>query len=286
MDFYCRLKNMIYPERVNSKIKPLIISLHLLVGVMVSLLACSRNSAPRIEGMVYIPAEEFIIGSNDMDVNALAKEFGAKQSVYFENEKPMRTIYLGSFYIDKFETTNEEYKLFISKTGRKPPIKWVNGTYPTGKAKHPVVNVTWYDADIYCKWMGKRLPEEEEWEKTARGPKGNKYPWGNEFDIKKGNFTTGDTLPVGNMIEDKSFYGVYDMGGNVMEWTSSWYNPYPNSTLQSKDFGENNRVIKGGYGSVVGHYNLGSFYSRGPFRNYFPPTGKGVDVGFRCANDK
>lgn len=286
MDFFCRLKFLIFPGRTNFKIQPIIISLLLSVGVLVSLLSCSRNSSPEIEGMVYIPGEEFIIGSNDVDVNALAKEFGAKQTAYFENEKPVRTIYLGGFYIDKFETTKEEYKLFISKTGRKPPINWVNGTYQTGKGKHPVINVNWYDADIYCKWMGKRLPEEEEWEKAARGPNGNKYPWGNDFDIKKGNFTTGDTLPVGNMIEDKSFYGVYDMGGNVMEWTASWYNPYPNSTLQSKDFGEKNRVIKGGYGSVVGHYNLGGFYSRGPFRNYFPPTGKGIDVGFRCANDK
>lgn len=263
-----------------------IIAALLLPGTIAIFSGCSQETVPAIEGMVYIPAGEFTIGSNDVDTNALAKEFGAKQLVFFENEKPVRKIFLKDFYIGKFEITNKEYKLFIAESGHKPPVHWKSGMFKTGKDIHPVINITWFDADAYCKWAGKRLPAEEEWEKTARGPDGSQYPWGNNFDKKKANLSKGHTTQVGSMSEDKSYYGVYDLGGNVMEWTGSWYKPYPGSTFQSKDFGEKYRVLKGGYGSVAGHYNLGNFYSRGSFRNYFPPTGKGIDVGFRCAKDK
>ncbi len=263
-----------------------IISFLFLLGAIVLPLACSRNTVPEIKGMVYIPAGEFAMGSDDVDNNALAKEFGAKHVVFFENERPVRTIYLDGFFIDEFEVTNMEYKFFISKAKHEVPNHWKNRMYEAGKDKHPVINITWFDTNTYCKWVSKRLPTEEEWEKASRGPNGNRYPWGNEFDNKKANLEKGDTMPVGSMKEDKSYYGVYDMGGNIMEWTSSWYKSYPGSTFQSEDFGEKYRVLKGGYGNVVGHYNLGNFYSRASFRNYFPPTGKGIDVGFRCAKDK
>ncbi len=257
-----------------------------MLGCIILLLSCSKENAPEVKGMIYIPSGEFIIGSNEVDNNALAKEFGAKHVVFFENEKPERKINLKDFYIEKYEITKKKYGIFIDKTKYTPPSHWTNGTYEAGKETHPVFNVTWFDAYAYCKWTGKRLPTEEEWEKAARGPNGNRYPWGNDFDNKKGNLTKGHTTSVGSMIEDKSYYGVYDMGGNVMEWTASWYKPYPGSTFQSKDFGEKFRAIKGGYGSVKGHYNLGNLYSRSSFRNYFPPGGKGNDVGFRCAKDR
>jgi formylglycine-generating enzyme required for sulfatase activity len=257
-----------------------------LLGIIILFLGCSNEKAPEIEGMVYIPSGKFIMGSNEIDNNDLAKEFGAKHVVFFANEKPERKINLKDFYIEKYEVANKDYGVFIEKTKYTPPLHWINGAFEAGKETHPVFNVSWFDASAYCKWAGKRLPTEEEWEKAARGPKGNKYPWGNDFDNKKGNLTKGHTMPVGGMAEDKSFYGIYDMGGNVMEWTASWYKPYPGSTFQSKEFGEKTRVIKGGYGSVKGHYNLGNLYSRPSFRNFFPPKGKGNDVGFRCAKDR
>lgn len=272
-------------EKRMSNIRGSIFFILLLPGIMVLLLSCSQKTVKEIEGMVYIPAGEFIIGSNDKDTNALAKEFGAKHLTFFENEKPVRKLFLDKFYIDKFEITHEEYKLFVTKSGHTPPTHWKKGMYGAGKDRHPVINVSWHDADAYCRWADKRLSTEEEWEKASRGPNGNKYPWGNEYDEKKANLGKGSTVPVGSMPEDKSYFGVYDMGGNVMEWTNSWYEPYPGSTFQSKDFGRKDRVLKGGYGSVVGHYNLSSFYSRGSFRNYFPPAGKGIDVGFRCSKD-
>ncbi len=249
-------------------------------------ISCSKREPESIPNMVYIPEGEFIIGSNEVDSNALAKEFGAKHIVFFENEKPLRTINLKGFYLDKFETTNQEYMLFITQANREPPSQLKVGKYKPEKNNHPVININWFDADAYCKSVNKRLPTEEEWEKAARGPEGNKYPWGDKFDKKKGNLDKGDTVPVGSMPEDKSFYGVYDMGGNIMEWTASWYKPYPGSTFQAKDFGEMNRVLKGGYGSVLGHYNMSNLYSRGSFRNYHRPAGKGIDVGVRCAKDE
>ena len=254
----------------------------LLLVIIIFLSGCSSE----IEGMVYIPAGKFIIGSDEVDPNALGNEFGVRQGNFFEDERPVRKLHLDGFYIDKFEVTNIDYKLFCGETGYPSPPTWVHGLYIAGQETHPVENTTWFDANEYCKWAGKRLPTEEEWEKAARGPNGNKYPWGQEFDLKKSNFNKGDTVPVGSMPDDKSYYGVYDMGGNVMEWTSSWYEPYPGSTKQLNDYGEQYRILRGGAGTTVGHYVLSKMFSRSSFRHYYLPGGRGNDSGLRCARDK
>ena len=262
------------------------VTIFLLLGMAVLLSSCSKNRAPAIEGMVYIPAGEFIMGSTDVDNMGLAKEVGAKQKTFFENEKPIRNLYLKGFYIDRFEVTNKDYKLFAIKTGYPPPAHWKNSAKMAGRKNHPVSNVNWFDADSYCAWTGKRLLKEEEWEKTARGPNGNRYPWGNEFDIEKGNLNNKDTLPVGSMPKDRSYYGVYDMAGNVMEWTSSWYKPYPGSTFHLKEYGDKKKVIRGGSGIYVGHYDLYKIFSRSSYRHNSAHFDKGFDVGFRCAKDE
>lgn len=233
--------------------------------------------------MVYIPAGEFIMGNEDIEKDGMAKEFGERKVRYYEDERPMRKVYLKGFYIDKYEVTNSEYMVFISNTGYKHPLTWENGTYAKGEDNHPVNNVTWFDADKYCLWAGKRLPSEEEWEKAARGPNRNIYPWGNEYDEKKGNLSKGTTMPIGSYETDKSYYGVYDMGGNVMEWTDAWYKPYPGSKAENSDFGETYRVLRGGLGSVLGHYIMGKIYTRSSFRHYYSPGGAGDDGGIRCA---
>lgn len=247
---------------------------------------CSGEEVPQVKGMIYIPEGEFILGSNEVDNQGLGKEFGARQESFYEDEKPVRKVYLKGFYLDKFEVTNKDYKRFTMEMKYPPPPPWENGEFIAGQDLHPVENVSWFDANEYCKWAGKRLPAEEEWEKAARGPGGNKYPWGNEYDLSKANFNKGDTVPVGSSPEDKSYYGVYDMGGNVMEWTSSWYKPYVGSNLKLKDFGEKHRVLRGGSGTSVGHYNLIKIFSRSSFRHFYLPGGKGNDGGFRCAKDK
>jgi hypothetical protein len=119
-----------------------------------------RDGAP----MVLVPAGEFIMGSNDGDAD----------------EKPERRVTLEAFYIDKFEVSTRLYAAFIQATSRSQPEDWSKQVALVGSGDRPVVNVTWHDADAYCRHYGKCLPTEQEWEKAARGTDGREYPWGNE----------------------------------------------------------------------------------------------------------
>jgi formylglycine-generating enzyme required for sulfatase activity len=202
-------------------------------------------------GMVFIPEGEFIMGSDDDDIKEVKKIYGNKggmEGYLYESEKPKRKVYVKSFFIDKYEVTNAQYKKFIDATGYPPPRHWSNGMYPSGKAHYPVLFISWYDAKEYAKWAGKRLPTEEEWEKAARGKDGRIYPWGGKYDpvltstaeailenILEAicNVNTGN--PVGTASGDLSPYGVHDMGGNVREWTDSWFSS-----------GKEKKVVKGG----------------------------------------
>ncbi len=244
---------------------------------------------PDIGEMVLIPEGEFIMGASERH-GRIGIEVGV-------DAMPEQRIYLKSFYIDKYEVTVAQYGRFIIDTGHTEPSLWgpiYAKDYPPVRDNDPISNVSWYDADSYCRWAGKRLPTEEEWEKAARGTDGRRFPWGNEWEKEIANTEeyvrahqkpgehkyTYTVAKVGSFKGDVSPYGIYDMGGNVMEWTSSWYKPYPGSELKRPTFGETLKVARGGAWMVPAV--IFSF----AFNRYFnPPDKGGPHFGIRCARD-
>lgn len=245
--------------------------------------------------LMYVPAGEFTMGSDD----------GAS------DEKPVHTVYLDAFWIDQTEVTNDMFSYFINATGYKtdaeiePDIIPMGGNrsmdstradwqHPTGlgsdilgKGRYPVLHVSWNDAMAYCKWTGRRLPTEAEWEKAARGTDGRIYPWGNESsntDLLNYNSNVGTTTEVGTYPAGKSAFGVYDMAGNVWEWVNDWYQSDYYSTLrddasnpQGPSMGKT-RVLRGGSwfsGRVDVRSSNRRDYTPGGFFYY--------GYGFRCA---
>lgn len=246
-----------------------------------------RDKTP--EAMVLVPAGRFIMGSDKDDESGSGGMMGTRKPL-FQDEHPKRNVHLKSFYIDKFEVTNAEYRKFTDSGEGEPPFTWDDGIFPSGRETYPVHGVTWFQAYNYCDWAGKRLPSEAEWEKSARGPDGLEFPWGNEFDTQNaslaniGNQKVSDLYPVGSFERGKSLYGVYDLVGNVWEWTSNWYRAYPGSNERLPGFGEKDRVLRGGgWGGGQGHYAIAHFF-RSAHRFHAKPYVSYVDVGFRCAS--
>ena len=230
--------------------------------------ASSAGQLPPGEGMVLIPEGEFLMGSTEKD-GLVGQSVGV-------DEIPQHTVFLKTFYIDRYEVTNGQYKSFVDATGHSAPSE--------AKEEVPITSISWNDADAYCRWAGKRLPTEAEWEKAARGIDGRQWPWGNDLREQACNtrYTGfGKILPPGSVSDDVSPFGVYDMCGNVSEWTSSWYLPYPGSTLKRDSFGEIYKVTRGG--SFV---MPAMPYSRAAYRaNTFKPDYRHRGIGFRCAKD-
>ncbi|MGH7232965.1 MAG: formylglycine-generating enzyme family protein, partial [Nitrospiraceae bacterium] len=177
--------------------------------------------------MVLVPAGKFPMGVPKGDRDGGRDEY------------PRHDVFLDDYYIDAYEATNSRYLEFVNATGHRPPQNpkhenrtlWKNGTAPESIADRPVINVDWNDADAYCRWGGKRLPTEAEWEKAARGTEDRRFPWGNtEPTSKHLNYNQqwqGEKtlMPVGSYEAGKSPYGAYDMAGNVYEWVADWYDP-------------------------------------------------------------
>ena len=250
------------------------------------------TSIPDVSEMAIIPAGEFQRGSDDTEAD--------------DDEQPVRMIYLDTFYIDRYEVTNAQYKQFVdaNPSWQKDRIPseyhdgdylkhWEGNNYPESKENHPVVYISWYAAMAYAKWAGKRLPTEAEWEKAARGGLVEKaYPWGNSIDPSKANYSAEieDTTSVGNYPANA--YGLYDMSGNAWEWCLDLYETdfYDRSSLRNPVAGESlteitetfravhsPRVLRGGY------WNNPPVFVRvaDRYKRYPGSTHRGS--GFRCA---
>ncbi len=208
------------------------------------------------------------------------------------DEGPQHTSNTAAFLIDRYEVTNLQYKKFMDATGQDSPDHFENRTYPPGKADHPVVNVTWNDADAYCTWAGKRLPNDKEWEKAARSADARRFPWGNEFHMHYANTPQrwkalkkkGDTTPVGAFEKGVTPKGLYDMSGNVWEWTSSKYEAYPGNRRKTENYDGEYKTLKGGSWWNCSFYSCGM--SAPAFnRAFFLKATKNNSFGFRCAKD-
>jgi formylglycine-generating enzyme required for sulfatase activity len=222
---------------------------------------------PEVGAMVLVPAGEFIMG-NDKDKFA----------------SPQHKETLPAYYIDVYEVTFGQWIEFTTKSGFNEESDW-RSFYTVGKENFPVANITLDDAQAYAKWAGKRLPTEAEWEKAGRGTEGFLYPWGNTWDPTKSNcgeYGMRNTVEVGQMKLDKSPYGVYDMMGNVQEWTSDELKPYKgNKDAGDETFRRGYRVVRGASFVMYPSKGGGMFlYTRS---GYFAKAQYGL--GFRCVKD-
>ncbi|MBS0150657.1 MAG: SUMF1/EgtB/PvdO family nonheme iron enzyme [Nitrospira sp.] len=242
------------------------------------------------KGKDHAPMVEIPSGSFPMGVPPGDRDGG-------RDEYPRHEVFLDPFLIDQFEVTNGRYIEFVKSTGHRVPQNpthptrnlWQDDTITESVAERPVINVDWFDADAYCKWAGKRLPTEAEWEKAAKGTSDRRFPWGNvEPTAKHLNYNQrwiGEKtlMPVGSYEAGKSPYGVYDVVGNVWEWVNDWYDaryyeksPSKNPTGPQEG---TKKVIRGA-----------GWQNETPTVRIFTrvdsdPTMRNESTGFRCAAD-
>ena len=226
-----------------------------------------KDGAP----MMLVPSGEFTMGSN----------------ASFAHEQPLHRITLDAFYMDKYEVTVGQYAKFLEAMSLSAPPDWNVMNQPLHQNR-PVVNMSWSDANLYCRWAGKRLPTEAEWEKAARGTDGRIYPWGNDpLDQLRANYgketwaNHAALAPVGSLELGRSLYGIYDLAGNAWEWVSDWYDKdyYEKSPSQNPNGPEQGatKVLRGG----SWYANLG--YLKSTYRFNIAPSARDSDFGFRCA---
>jgi formylglycine-generating enzyme required for sulfatase activity len=243
--------------------------------------AMPRRIVNKVDGSVLmlIPAGTCMLGADNTS--------GAS-SVSFSAQLP-------AYYLGVTEITNAQYKRFIDATGHRPPDHadqseaiWKGNSFPKEMADHPVVCVSWDDAQAYCRWAGLRLPTELEWEKGARGLDAWLYPWGTQFDREKcrngqsrGKETT---CSVWAYPEGRSPWGLYNTAGNVWEWCEDWYDP---NASRRHARGDLSLPAKGTLRSVRGGaWNLdNSRFFVVPLQYPLPSSSRCVDTGFRVARD-
>jgi formylglycine-generating enzyme required for sulfatase activity len=224
--------------------------------------------------MVQIPEGPFTMGSKEGD----------------PDEAPEHQVYLATYYIDKKEVTQAEYERYVKMTKRGKPFIPVfeDDQAKILKPELPAMGMSWADADAYCKWAGKRLPTEAEWEKAGRGEGKRRYPWGDEFGTGRAN-VDGDEdgfkylAPPGSFESGRSPYGLYDMTGNVAEWVADTYDEHYYQKMPYRDppgpeEGQH-KVIRGGSWRETQHNaRLSKRFQAKMWRT-------DTTIGIRCAKD-
>ena len=230
------------------------------------------NSVPTT--MAVVPAGEFWMGVDG--------------PIGLDDERPRHKVWLDAFAMDLYEVTVSRYAAFLLGTKGRVPWLWETVDREV-HGDRPVIGVDWADAEAYCRWIGKRLPTEAEWEKAARGTDERPYPWGNEPPtVTLANFAVGARfsysqvlMPVGHYAKGRSPYGIYDLAGSVWEWVQDWYEAsyYEQSPEQNPAGPEQGqfKVLRGGSWSELPKYLL----SYGRFK--LPPGTRNSYIGFRCA---
>jgi formylglycine-generating enzyme required for sulfatase activity len=238
---------------------------------------------------VRIPASEFLMGSSEEELGLALEQCSTCLGYKFDDEMP-HTVYLDAYEIGRYEVTNKQYAQCV-RAGACDKLEDQRYDEPAYE-DHPVVYVSWFDAQAYCEWHhGARLPTEAEWEKAASGGDGRFYPWGDEDpDCTRANYfamdgaCVGDTTSVGNYPYGPIFDGEMgmDMAGNAWEWVQDWYaeDYYNNSGSAENPQGPDNgdfRVKRGG------SWKSESIFLRSASRLQQTPDSAESDIGFRCA---
>jgi formylglycine-generating enzyme len=238
---------------------------------LVFLICNSALSQIADPNMVFIPAGDFLMGKNSPGTT---------------DWQPEHKVIVDAFYMDKFEVTNQQYFEFCNKTNTSLPEFWGSSQFKCSLEypDHPVTGVTFFDALKYAQWAGKRLPTEAEWEYAARGGlSGCNFPWGNQIDSTMVNYGKKyrTTLKVGSFKPNG--FGLFDMSGNVWEWTSDNYGSdyYANSPDHNPQGPGSGRfkVIRGG------SWHSGAMCNQTYYRNGLSPSWIDFGVGFRCVKD-
>ena len=196
--------------------------------------------------------------------------------------RPRRRVYLDAFAIDRTEVTNAsfaEHLMAVEYVGAAWDVNWLR-QHPD----QPVVGVLWEEAEAFCRWAGKRLPTEAEWEKAARGLDARRYPWGDDWDSSRANIAEsglGAVVPVGSSPDGASPYGALDMAGNAAEWVADYFDPeYYTSAPQRNPKGPQavlDHVLRGG------SWDSSAIYAQTFYRDSSHSARPNLRVGFRCA---
>jgi eukaryotic-like serine/threonine-protein kinase len=221
-------------------------------------------------GMVLVPGGTFTMGGGDQ-----------------RDSQPAHDVTLSPFFMDQHEVTNARYVACVDDGACTPPLRRgseTRGAYfsEPAFAEYPVINVTWDQAQAFCRWEGKRLPTEAQWEYAAMGEDGRRYPWGNNFDANLVPVRANDTVQTGSFPENVSPFGLFDMAGNVVEWVADWYAEDYYSTSPGTDpTGPETGTRKVMRGGSWGNPDAAIYATTRRFSR--PPNGADVDIGFRCA---